>query len=67
MDDNNKPAEVPGLILKDHEDLRRFFNAHNRKALNKYYADEAKKMKSAFEIEKSIAIIKNERVKIALD
>ena len=67
MDDNNKPAEVPGLILKDHEDLRRFFNAHNRKALNKYYADEAKKMKSAFEIEKSIDIIKNERVKIALD
>ncbi|RYG33006.1 MAG: acyl-CoA thioesterase [Chitinophagaceae bacterium] len=66
MDENSRPFEVPGLILKTHEQVRRFYQAYNRKELNRIYATEAKRLKSDFEIEKSIDIIKNERCRIEL-
>jgi len=67
MDDNNQPFQVPGLILKTQEEIRRFYQAHNRKQLNKYYASEATRLKSSFEIAKSVDLIKNERCRIELD
>jgi uncharacterized protein (TIGR00369 family) len=65
--EDNKPSQVPGLILKSHEDIRRFYQAHNRKELNKVYASEAERLKSTFESEKSIAGLANERIRIELE
>ena len=67
MDEHNQPSQVPGLTLKTQEQVRRFYQAHNRKELNRFYASEAKRLKTSFEIEKSMEIIKNERCRIELD
>jgi uncharacterized protein (TIGR00369 family) len=67
MDEHNQPFQVPGLTLKTLEEIRRFYQAYNRKELKKIYVNEAKRLKTSFEIEKSIEIIKNERCRIELD
>jgi uncharacterized protein (TIGR00369 family) len=67
MDEHNQPSQVPGLTLKTREQVRRFYQAHNRKELNKIYTAEAKRLKTSFEIEKSMEVIKNERCRIELD
>ena len=36
IDDNKQPAQVPGLILKTYDDVRRFSEAKKRKEINKY-------------------------------
>ncbi|RYY18306.1 MAG: acyl-CoA thioesterase [Chitinophagaceae bacterium] len=67
MDEHNQPSLVPGLTLKTLEQVRRFYQAQNRKELNKLYATEAKRLKTSFEIDKSMQLIKNERCRIELD
>ncbi|RYF85601.1 MAG: acyl-CoA thioesterase [Chitinophagaceae bacterium] len=66
MDEAGKPFKVPALILKTHEEIRRFNAARNRKQLNSQYAEESKKFKSVFEIEKSIRSLTSERCRIEL-
>ncbi|RYG04349.1 MAG: acyl-CoA thioesterase [Chitinophagaceae bacterium] len=66
IDEEGKPFQVPGLILKTHEELRRFNQARNRKQLNKFYAEESKKLKTDFEIERTIDSLKDERIRIEL-
>jgi uncharacterized protein (TIGR00369 family) len=65
--EDNKPHPVPGLIIKTHEEIRRFYQAHNQKELKKYYQTEADRLKSSYEAEKSIATISNDRIRIELE
>ncbi|MHA4845845.1 acyl-CoA thioesterase [Flavitalea antarctica] len=67
MDEHNQPFQVPALTLKTAEQVRRFYQAHNRKELNRFYAAESKRLKTSFEIEKSMEVLKNERCRIELD
>src|ERR1700754_644364 len=41
-DENNKPAQVPGLIVENREQVRRFIEAIHRKHLKQNYKREAK-------------------------
>ncbi|MET0244310.1 MAG: acyl-CoA thioesterase [Flavitalea sp.] len=66
IDEDGKPFQVPGLILKSHEEIRRFNQARSRKQLKKYYVEESNKVKTDFEIERTIDSLKGERVQIEL-
>ena len=65
-DEDRKPVQVPGVLLKTQEEVRRFYEAYHRKELKKYYRSEESRVKSAFEINQSMEIIRNERCKIEL-
>ncbi|MBN9299702.1 MAG: acyl-CoA thioesterase [Filimonas sp.] len=67
MDEAHKPILVPGLLLKSKVDIRRFFEALHRKELKKYYKQEEARVKSEFEQQEYLEILKNERCKIELD
>jgi uncharacterized protein (TIGR00369 family) len=61
MSDDHEPLQVPGLILKSDIEIKRFFQAFHNKELKKYYRKEENRVKSHFEMEESIALLKNER------
>lgn len=61
VNDVNEPVQVPGLILQNDDEIRRFFQAYHRKELKKYYQKDEKRMKSDFEMAESMDLIKNER------
>jgi acyl-CoA hydrolase len=44
-DEQNKPIQVPGLILESREQVRRFFEARRRKQLKQNYNQEAQEIK----------------------
>ena len=64
MNEDSEPLLVPGLILQNDIEIRRFFQAFHRKELKKYYHKEENRLKSDFEVAESIEIIKNERCQI---
>ncbi len=66
-DDQHKPTQVPGLILRSHTEVRRFFEAFHRKELKKYYRKEQDRIKSEFEKNEWLEILKKERVIIDFD
>jgi len=66
MDDHNKPTQVPGLLLTKQEEVRRFFEALHRKELKKYYRKEEARVKTTYEEQEYLEVLKNERCKIAL-
>jgi uncharacterized protein (TIGR00369 family) len=66
MDEDHTPLKVPGLILQNNEQIRRFYQAFHRKELKKYYHREESRMKSDFEIAESMEILKNERCRIEI-
>jgi uncharacterized protein (TIGR00369 family) len=61
IDEENKPVQVPGLILQDMVETRRFYDALHRKQLKKAFKKEEAEFKRAFETEDYIEILKNER------
>lgn len=61
LDDQNKPVEVPGLILQNLAEIRRFFQAFKRKELKKQYKKEEARMKTDNVIENYLQALKNER------
>jgi uncharacterized protein (TIGR00369 family) len=61
VNDVNERVQVPGLILQNDDEIRRFFQAYHRKELKKYHQKDEKRMKSDFEIAESMDLIKNER------
>ena len=67
MDDDMKPLQVPGLLLRNHEEVRRFYEAFHRKELKKYYRKEESRVKSTFEIKQTIELIQHERCKLDLE
>lgn len=65
-DDNNKPTEVPPLILEDHEDVKRFIESLRMKGIKQKVRDEMDDAKSSVEVANAKEILKNERCVINL-
>ena len=63
-DDNNKPTRVPGLILSNEEEVRRFIEAIKRKNLMKSYQSELKQAKNNLIIPTEMNLLQNERCKV---
>lgn len=61
IDDNNKPLQVPGLILQNAIEIRRFYEALHRKQLKKAFKKEESAFKETFETQEYMEILKNER------
>ncbi|WCT10893.1 acyl-CoA thioesterase [Mucilaginibacter jinjuensis] len=60
-DEYNKPAQVPGLIVENREQVRRFIEAMHRKQLKLNYKREAKQIKVPNDPEKLLELLKGER------
>jgi len=60
-DDNNKPTEVPALILEDQEDVKRFIESLRMKDIKQKVRDEMDDAKSAVDVARAKEILKNER------
>ncbi|MEO6730468.1 MAG: acyl-CoA thioesterase [Ferruginibacter sp.] len=58
--DNNKPAQVPGLVLQSHLQARRFFEAYQRKELKKRDKQEGFK-KTSNSTEEYLNLLKGQR------
>jgi len=66
--EDHKPKEVPALILKSREDIRRFFQAMNRKELkNTYKKDEAMLKQTAYEHHSFMDTLGRERCKVEME
>lgn len=61
LDDNNKPVQVPGLILQNRDEIRRFYEAARRKEFRKVYKADQSKIKATSDVEDYLETLKNER------
>ncbi|MBI1769054.1 MAG: acyl-CoA thioesterase [Bacteroidetes bacterium] len=60
-DDNNKPTEVPALILESNEDVKRFIESMRLKDIKQKVREEMDDAKSNMEVSNAAEILKNER------
>jgi uncharacterized protein (TIGR00369 family) len=60
---DNKPKEVPGLILETKEDLRRFLEAIKRRELKTQYKQELDNQKTKLTIDQELYKLDKERCK----
>jgi uncharacterized protein (TIGR00369 family) len=60
-DDDNEPTEVPKLILQSREDVKRFIEAMRMKEIKQAVRETMDDAKSAIEVEKAEAILKDQR------
>jgi uncharacterized protein (TIGR00369 family) len=65
-DDNNKPREVPALILEDNEDIKRFIEAMRVREIKEKVREEMDDAKSTIEVANAPEVLKNERCIIKL-
>ena len=66
-DDNNKPVEVPPLILENREEVKRFIEAMYLKAVRTKVKGEMDDAKSHMKVDQAREILKNERCQIAFE
>jgi acyl-CoA hydrolase len=66
IDEKNNPASVPGLILENLEETRRFYHAFRRKELKKMYRDEAANIITPMAMPEYLELLSDERCVIAL-
>jgi len=64
--ERNEPVAVPGLILENHEQIRRFEDARRRKEEKRHYTAKAQEVKPELDLEQSNAILANEHCIIRL-
>ncbi|WP_158796695.1 acyl-CoA thioesterase [Pedobacter sp. L105] len=64
--DDHKPKQVPGLILKSQDDIRRFSQALNRKELKNTYKKDEAMIKNIYDRDSFLQILQHERCKIEL-
>jgi uncharacterized protein (TIGR00369 family) len=60
-DDDNKPALVPGLMLENREQVRRFIEARRRKEIKQNYMKEVEQIKMPDEYELCKQLLSGER------
>ncbi|MBS1489983.1 MAG: acyl-CoA thioesterase [Bacteroidetes bacterium] len=67
-DDNNKPVEVPKLILENEEDIKRFIEALRVREIKEKVREEMDDVKSTIEATNAKEVLKDERciIKIRL-
>lgn len=65
-EETQKPTQVPGLILSNKVEIRRFLVAMHRKELNQYYKKEAKRLKAEFENEDYMEALAKERCQVEI-
>lgn len=65
-DRNDKPKQVPGLILESRDDIRRFLEAIRRRQLKNEYNEELSLAKNSMEIDAEIDKLKSERCTIRI-
>ncbi|HXA01146.1 MAG TPA: acyl-CoA thioesterase [Cytophagaceae bacterium] len=61
MGTDNKPKEIPGLVLENREDVRRYLEAIKRKELKNNYKKELNNQKTRITIDKELYKLENER------
>jgi acyl-CoA hydrolase len=61
-DDNNKPAQIPGLILENLNHVRRFIEAKRRKEIKQNYKQEVDNIAVPDEFEHCQTLLTGERV-----
>lgn len=61
MDDDHKPAKVPGLILETKDEVRRFVETMKRKELTRQNRQTVNAVKMPMKLESYNELIKNER------
>jgi len=66
MGEDFLPAQVPGLILQDHLQVKRFYEAYHRKELKRYYDQQHHEINNEAELAEAIDLINKERCKIEL-
>ncbi len=66
-DDNNKPSEVPALILEDNEDVKRFIEAMRVRDIKQKVREEMDDAKSTIEVANAGELLKNERCIIKIN
>jgi acyl-CoA hydrolase len=67
LDDQNKPLQVPALLLKNITEVRRFAQAFYRKERKKLFAQEEQQMKASNTTADYLQILQHERCSIAVD
>lgn len=65
-DDEDKPAEVPKLILQNKEDVRRFIEAMRMKEIKNKVKEEMNDAKSAVDVDGAVELLKLERCVVDL-
>ena len=66
-DDNDKPVEVPALMLEHREDVKRFIEAMHLKEVRHKVKDEMDDVNSHVKVDQAREILKNERCQIAFE
>jgi len=64
-DDQNRPTQVPGLILESPQEVRRFVEAIRRKELRQNYKQEVEQIKAPVNYEKCEELLVGERCMLA--
>lgn len=61
QDDDHKPVKVPGLILQNSEEIRRFVDAIYRKRLKQQFKAEGARIKSEISMQDVLQLLEGER------
>ncbi len=64
--DDNKPMEVPGLILESMEDVRRFVQAIKRRKFNSDFESKMKNAEKTFMFDEDIKLLEGQQCKVRL-
>jgi uncharacterized protein (TIGR00369 family) len=64
--EDNRPKQVPGLILNSQDDIRRFSQAMDRKELKDTYKKEEAMLKKVYDRDSFLDVLQNERCQISL-
>lgn len=67
MNEDGKPVSAPGLLLQNATEMRRFWQAFQRKELKQQYKAEEAKMKAATTNEEYLVLLQNQRCQICAD
>lgn len=65
-DDDDKPAEVPKLILENTVDIKRFIEAMRMKEIKNKVNEELDDAKSSIQVDRAAELLKNERCILSL-